>query len=149
MKTGTKVLIITSLLAFIVFIVRLHGINEEIKNEEREQRLEEIRIENERREAERQAVISEVVSTLNSNPREAIESAINIMTSYSDLVRMLGTPDKIDRRINGADLAVWRIDGLTIFMSESRKGTTDVYAFEGYDVKTKFVERTFNRMLLD
>ena len=71
------------------------------------------------------------------------------MTDYNDLVKMLGETDKIDRRINGAGLGVWRIDELTIFMSESRKGTTEVYAFDGYDVKTKFIERTFNKMLID
>ena len=148
MKTKTKALIMTSLLAFTILIARLHGINEEIKDENRQKLLEEIRVEKQQREAERKLAMSEVASNLKSNPKEAVKTAINNMTSYSDLVKMLGEPDEIDRRINGADLAVWNIGDITVHVSEKRDGTTDVYAFEGV-VKNNIARREFNRMLLN
>lgn len=96
---------------------------------------------------ERQAQRNQVVSLLSTDTEQALTSAINCMSSYADLVAMLGQPDNLRRSINGADLATWRFGDYRLFVSEKRKGETDVYAFKG-NVRNIFAKRTFSRMLI-
>lgn len=140
------------LILFTILSITLTGCNQpdreivaepEIKVEKSDYQKEKEQIEVQRKEA-----LQEAKLLLSSDSKKAIEQAICNMNSYSDLVSVLGEPDKVERRVNGADLAVWRIDGVTIHISERKNGTTSVYAFEG-KVSENIASKTFKRMLLN
>ena len=115
---------------------------QEISEEERERQREKAR-------AEREEYRQQIRSVLKSDPARGVKMAINNMYGYSDLVSMIGRPNKIDYYINDTQLAVWHIDDVTVHVSETKQGTTNVYAFTGNSVSNKIASKDFYYHLIN
>lgn len=154
MKIATRLIIFTTIAMVVAWVVReTEAAKEEARREATyRQVLQEIREETANETNSQQTQSSSTSSSTSSSssissPQERVKSAIRSMSSYSGLVSALGSPTKIDTYIDGTHLAVWRIDDITVHLSETKKGTTKVYAFEG-SVSNQLIYREFDRHLI-